>query len=314
MEDYKLLIQEGKYEEALKLLLSREGHYLEKTQCLYEMGKYEENILFFEGIVDLIEEDYNEIFGYYILSLKEVHAYDKALDAINEELSMPYIQEPYYSTLNMLYESILQEKKAYLIENNLSTISLNNEQVKEVLTSDSDFELAFQVIQQLDSMNIRSIINEIEVFLQNKNVSNILKSFVLEMLISQQISESVILVKNDLEYEFTPIANEMVLQNHAYLVTSELLNDHLAKQPSFLEMASEVLDTIAYIIYPETIEEGEEKMYAAAIEYYVYTLNYEDLADDFETYYDCDVASIEKFESYISQLLTSEKELSDVTH
>lgn len=301
------LIKEEKYEEALKELLTLEGNYLKKTQCLYEMDKHNELVSFFEGISDKIENDYFEILGYYILSLLELEEFDKAISLLNEELSMPYIQEPYDSVLNQLYDDVVTRKALYLSQSGLDRPHLHEHDVHDVLLHGDDFFQQLSVINNLDQFNIRNILEDLESFLENSKKSSILKTFVLETLIKQQISNVVVVVKNGYEYEYLPLANQLVFENHNYLATRNILEDHLAKNPSFLEMAIDVLDTLVYIIYPEVIDEDETRLYAAAIEYYVYSLNMEDVEEDFYQIYEFDEKLIEQEVDNIAKLLESEE-------
>jgi len=312
--EYTKLMEKGQYKEALKLLLEHENLYLEKITCLYEMKEYDKVISFFESIVDKLEQDYFEVLGFYILSLLEENQFDKALDVLNEELSMPYVQDNYQVLLDSLYDNVIERKKFFLAEQE-STNILSVDEIKHLLLDHGDFVSQFKAISALDQINVRSILDELEVYLTNPRNSSILKSFILERLTQQQVSQGVLVNKNNCEYEVMPLAFNPVFQDHNFILTRNLLEEHLDSNPSLLAMAYDILDSIVYILYPETIEEDEQNLYAAAIEYYVYSLNYEDLSVDFESYYDLDLSSVEKFSEYLSSLLENEKELSsDVTY
>lgn len=280
--DIDNLIKEEKYEEALKILLTQEKEYLKKVICLYESEKYRELKSFFEDIVDKIEEDYYEILGYYILSLIKLDDFDKALDTLNEELSLPYIQSDYLEVLNSLYDDVLGYKKAYLAEHHHH--DLNENEIANILENTNDYNILLQAISSLNKINVRNILSSIEKFLLSDN-SPILKSFVLEVLTNQQVSECLLVNKNNLEIEVMPIANQLVFDNHNYLLALEILNERFEKNPSYLEMAIDILNSYSYIIYPQTIGEDEVKFLCASIEYYLLTLNFEDMDKDFETFY-----------------------------
>jgi tetratricopeptide (TPR) repeat protein len=302
------LMDEQKYDEALKLLLQKDKHYLSKVQCLYELGKYQELTDYFKEIKDQIETDYYEILGLHLLSLMELHEYDEALRLLNEELAMPYVESDYLEVMNNLYDEIVARKQIYLVENDMYHDALTEESIKDILADEHDFDMVLNVIMRLDDFNIRNLIDSIKTFLADEKRNDILKSFILELLIKQQINEDVVVKKNGYEYQFRPIASEMVKQNHHYLQTSQKLSDHLEKNPSLLSMCLDVLDLVAYSIYPEMIAEAEVNLYAGAIEYYVTSLNYEDLTDDFIEYYQSDEASIEtKVEQLVALLNKSEE-------
>lgn len=308
MEEIKKLIADEKYDEALKKLLLLEGEYLLKVQCLYELEKYLELTTFFEQVADKIEDNYFEILGFYVLALIELEEFDKALMILNEELSMPYIQDNYEEVLNNLYDDVLARKQAYLIESGVYNVKLSEEEIVETLLGDdSSYDDKLTVIMELGDYNIRSFLNELEIFLQRDN-SPVLKTFVLELMVKQQISDVLLVYKNDLEYEFMPNANQLVFQDVNYLAARDLLEDHLAKIPSYLNMCLDVLDMLVYIIYPQVIDYDEIKYYSALIEYYVFSLNSDDLATDFESYYEVDLKEIiNNVDILISLLDTEEK-------
>lgn len=284
-EQVEKLMAEQKYAEALKLLLNEEKQYLLKIQCLYELKKYEELNNYFTEIKDHIEEDYYEILGMHILALMERHEYDEAIRLLNDELSMPYVESNYLEVMNDLYDEIVARKQTYLIENDMYNDALTEKSIEDTLSNESDFDTILNVIMRLDDFNIRNIMDSIKTFLVDEERNSILKSFILELLIKQQINEVVLVKKNNYEYEFMPLANDMVKQNHNYLKVNQMLSDHLDKNPTLLNMCLDVLDLVAYSIYPEVIDEEEVNLYAGMIEYYVHSLNYEDLPDDFEEYY-----------------------------
>ncbi|WP_423364558.1 hypothetical protein [Mycoplasma sp. P36-A1] len=306
MDEISKLITQEKYEEALKKLLIMDGNYLQKTQCLYEMKKYDELKSFFESISDKIEKEYYEILGFYILSLLELEEFDKALSVLNEELSMPYIESPYDVVLDNLYDDVIARKRLFLSDKGLENIHIHEHDVKEVLLDGDDFDTQLQLILNLDKLNIRNIFEELSLFLENQNKNSILKSFILELLIKQQISDEVIINKNGLEYAFLPMANQLVLDNHNYLITKNNIEDRLEKNPSFLQMALDVLDMTAYLIYPQLIDSEETKLYAAAIEYYVYSLNMEEIDNSLYSYYDLNEKIVEGMVSYIVGFLQPE--------
>ena len=305
MNEIKQLIAAEKYDLALKKLLNEEGEYLLKVQCLYELEKHEELVVFFEQVAAKIETDYFETLGFYILALIKGNEFDKALNCLNEELSMPYIQDNYEEVLNNLYDDVLAQKQVYLVENGLYDKKLSEEDFIEVLMSD-DYDEQLNVLMKLDDYNIRQLLPSLENYLQ-ADKAPVLKTFILESLVKQQVSEVVLVAKNGYEYEFMAIANQLVFQDINYLKTRTLLERHLAKQPSYFAMALDVLDLLVYIIYPQTIDDAEINTYAALIEYYVLSLNSDDLALDFEEYYEVNSEMIINQVDFLINLLESEE-------
>lgn len=307
----KKLIDENEYENALRLLLEEEGHYLLKIQCLFEIEQFDQVIDYFDQIVSSIEEDYFEIFGYYILALLKNNEFEKALTALNDELSMPYIQNDYEEVLNNLYDDVLAQKQAYLVENGAFDKGLSEEEFVETINNKTDYTELLSAITKLEDFNIRKLLPSLEAFLQADR-SPVLKTFILEVMIKQQVSDVVLVIKDDIEYEFVAVANQMVFQDVNYIKTRSLLEDHLQKYPSYLIMSLDVLDVLAYILYPTTIDIDEVEYIAALIEYYVFSLNIDDLQEDFEKYYDINIdLVINNVDWLINKLQTEERFSSD---
>ncbi|MEG0284241.1 MAG: hypothetical protein RR543_05240 [Erysipelotrichales bacterium] len=305
----KDLMSDSKHDEALRLLLQTEKNYLLKVQCLYELNKYEQLNSFFEEVVDKIEEDYFEILGFYVLSLIETKRFDTALNILNEELSMPYIEMDYQEIINSLYDDVVAQKQIYLIEEGVYETNLKEEDVAKILESEEDYTELLNTIMKLDDFNIRKLLSSIAIFLKNDN-SPILKTFILEVLIRQQINEDFEVIKNNDLIMFTPVASDLVISDLNYIKTVQLLEDHLAKQPSYLSMALDVLMSYAYILYPHLIEEEQINLVAATIEYYILSLNYEDIDGEFEEYYHVSEDAIESSTQKLIEILKDEERFS----
>lgn len=280
MDKINELIESENYQEALKLLLQLEGYYLEKIQCLFELEKYDELLSFYESIKNSLEDDYYEIFGYVINSLINKEEFDSALDLLNEELSMPYIPQNYEHIINDLYDDVVALKQVHLTKNNAYKLYDENN-VKEILQHDNDYFNLFEIVNDLHRYNIRNLVESIQIFLK-RNVSSILKSMVLEEYLNQEISQTLIVEKNNLEFEYLASSNTYVENDENYQKTIDILVDRLDKTPSFLEMALSIIYSYAYIIYPLTIDEDEILYLALIIEYYILTLNMENVDINYE--------------------------------
>lgn len=287
MENITELMYEKKYPEALKLLLEIEKEYFLKIQCLFEMEKYAEVVTFFNDIKDSIEDDYFEILGYYVLSCIETNNFDEALNILNDEMTVPYVQQDYLNVLNGLYDQVISQKQMYLIENNMYDDHLNNNIAIDILENEDDFDELLNVITRLDTLNVRQLLPNIQKFLLDDK-PDILKTFILEILIKQQINEDIQVYKDGLTIDFNPYLNEFVKQGIEYIKVANILEERYDRNPSLLQMSLDVLDLYAYYTYPITIDDSEINDIASKIEFYVCSLNFEDLADDFYIYYHLD--------------------------
>lgn len=309
MDQVNKLIENENYQEALKILLQFEGHYIEKVQCLFELKKYDELISFYNSIKNSLEKDYYEVLGYVINTLIIKEDFDTALDLLNEELSMPYIPQNYEEIINNLYDDVISLKQLYLNENNHYLI-YSEDNVKEILESDNNYHNLSDIVVNLDKYNLRNLVKSIELFLK-RDVSNVLKSIVLEEFLKQEITQSVIVIKDSLEFEYLPASNTYVEDNENYQKLIDLLIKHLDKTPSFLEMALAIVNKYVYIIYPLTIDDDEVYLLSYVIEYYVLTLNMEDFGADYENY-DLNIEMIENGYESLQNILRIESEYENV--
>lgn len=266
---------------------------------LLEHNKYQDLITLFERQADYLEEnDYYAFFYQYLDALLALKQHKKVLMLIDNEFIMPGISEEDKLKLNEYYDLALRNKQNQ--ENMLST-----NQIKDLLVNESDLTKLSNLIMSLENINIRNILEEASVFL-NRDVDETLKTMLLEKMIQQQITNPLSITKNNKEYEFVAIANQLVMENHNYLRTRLLLNDHLAQYPSYLMMAEDILNLYAYIIYPEVINEAEVKKIAALIEYYVFELNEVELINDFELFYNIDTNGIIKELDMLTNIINGE--------
>ncbi|MGL4383464.1 MAG: tetratricopeptide repeat protein [Bacilli bacterium] len=290
IEQVLLYFNEKDYEKAL-LLIQDVPEEVEvnpiiitlKMKCMYNLKQYEEVINEFNKNGDYFESDetFLEAYTYYINSLTMLEDFEYALDSLNEELALVYLDEEVISYLNDLYASVIEAKKVFLIENGLYENSYSDEEIISLLTSndvvdDEDYEILLNAILSLEEKNVRKFIPEIKQYLINPQQYSVIKSMLLEILVSQQINENITIVKQGFEYIVNPLSLDYVFGHINHINVENLLCDNLDKEPSYLEMAKEINNLYAYMIYPLTYESSDVNIIAASIHYYVLSLNMDD--------------------------------------
>ncbi|MDR3215246.1 MAG: hypothetical protein LBT75_03090 [Bacilli bacterium] len=297
------LINKGDYQEALHLLLQMEGEYLYKFHCLFELEKYDEIIFLFDEKQKLIDHNYDEIIGYYILALIKLKRYSLAIDIINNELDKLNIDDIKYDNYRNLLVSIY-DKATFENKNSIKKL-LNKEKVAYYLLNDS---YAFQVniIDQLALIDVIDYLDIIKEYLSN-DYSSILKAQLLMILVKQKITEEITVNKNGMEFIIYPHLLDLedfdnIVCSAIDIFTARINND------DFLELCINLFVEYSYIIYPNIVDENDLFYILASIESYIYSLNDEELLDDFEECYGYDMLLISDGLIELSNLFNIEEQ------
>ncbi len=277
VEEY---IEAGEYSEALNLLQDIDDErtrYL-RLVCLFglkELQRAKE-----EGKVAkaIAGDTYYDVVSIYLSVLKELEEYEEAIDIVVEELSMPYIPYQYESLFNAAYDELLLAKQEANALIETKTTIFKEEEIERVLTNFTNEDLLYMAIDQMQSMNIRALLYCIRSFLLNPDAPSLAKSLIIEILIDQQVDEELEIWKHDQRYEINPSYLSRTDESEAYSEIGDQLMNHLeSDNPSLLLVCLEFLNYFMYDQFPRFIDEEEFAVIAAAIHYYLATLQYIEL-------------------------------------
>ena len=277
VEEY---IEAGEYSEALNLLQDIDDErtrYL-RLVCLFglkELKRAKE-----EGKVAkaIAGDTYYDVVSIYLSVLKELEEYEEAIDIVVEELSMPYIPYQYEALFNAAYDELLLAKQEANALIETKTTIFKEEEIERVLTNFTNEDLLYMAIDQMQSMNIRALLYCIRPFLLNPDAPSLAKSLIIEILIDQQVDEELEIWKHDQRYEINPSYLSRTDESEAYSEIGDQLMNHLeSDNPSLLLVCLEFLNYFMYDQFPRFIDEEEFALSAAAIHYYLATLQYIEL-------------------------------------
>lgn len=277
VEEY---IEAGEYSEALNLLQDIDDErtrYL-RLVCLFglkELQRAKE-----EGKVAkaIAGDTYYDVVSIYLSVLKELEEYEEAIDIVVEELSMPYIPYQYESLFNAAYDELLLAKQEANALIETKTTIFKEEEIERVLTNFTNEDLLYMAIDQMQSMNIRALLYCIRPFLLSSDAPSLAKSLIIEILIDQQVDEELEIWKHDQRYEINPSYLSRTDESEAYSEIGDQLINHLeSDNPSLLLVCLEFLNYFMYDQFPRFIDEEEFALIAAAIHYYLATLQYIEL-------------------------------------
>lgn len=211
--------------------------------------------------------------NYYKEIIKEIRKYidnndyKEALLLLQEELKMPYIPLEEEKQIIDLYNEV----NSYFRDNN-KKIAYSLDNLEELLNS--DLYACFAAVELLKDSNVRKYIKEIEEYFIKSDHNPLVVSLIIEILIAQQISDSIKLNYYGDEIDFLACFIEPPLESDGAIKVKELLEEYFSNDdPIFLEMCFETMVKELYLRLPINIDEDESEIFAIAIVEYVYKAN-----------------------------------------
>ena len=291
------LMAAGQYAAALEKLadLSDEEVRLKRLICLNSLGEFEKAKLEGKAAKAVAKETYYDVVGQYIMSLKECEDYEEAINILIEELSMPYIPYEYENAFNTAYDEILLAKQDAAYANEKKQI-FSSEEIEVILNKDDvNDDLLYMALDQLQQLNVRILMPSIRQYLENPKKPPFAKTLIMETLIEQQVDEELEVSKFHDYYTFNPSYSPLVLEQMCYNgIGKELVRVLEDENASLLNQCLDYLEYYLYVIYPKDIYEDEYSLVAAALHYYVATLqNIEVDEMDLEIAYNVSMSQVE---------------------
>lgn len=293
------LIQSGEYQQALSMLEDRNDEttrYL-RLVCLVGLGEYQQAKVEGSFAKANAKETYYDVVSMYVAALKELGEYEEAIDILIEELSMPYIPYQYETLFNTAYDEVLLDKHEAqeVVESKNQIFSI--EEIDQILKNkDCNEDLLYMALDQLQQLNVRMIIPTIENYLIDPHRHFFAKTLLIEIMIDQQVDEEMQVEKFGNIYAINPSYMPLVLGQEAYGEIDRYLQNALdSENPALYEQCVDYLECVLYALYPQDIDEQNYHVMAAAIHYYVATLQSIDVdLEDLEVLYYCDMNEIEQ--------------------
>ena len=293
------LIQCGDYQQALTMLedMNDERVRYLRLVCLVGMGEYQQAKTEGAWAKANAKETYYDVVSMYVTTLKELGEFEEAINILIEELSMPYIPYQYETLFNTAYDEVLLDKQEanYEVESKNQIFSI--EEISQVLKNkECNEDLLYMALDQLQQLNVRMIIPVIQDYLMNPQNHFFAKTLLIEIMIDQQIDEDIQVEKFGRYYDINPSYMALVLEQTQYAETLKYLQNGIEDEnPSLFEQCVEYLEYTLYALYPQDIYEEDCHVLAAAIHYYVATLQSMDIdLNDLEVMYYCDKSEIEQ--------------------
>jgi len=191
-------------------------------------------------------------------------AYQKAYEALHEELSMPYIPKPFQERFETLYHELKQTlKQAQAPTQTL----LSDEDVLELFQGDIEFQL--RALHYLEQQNLRAHHPLIQAIF-NQVKDPIIQNLLMVLTIQQALTHEFSLQREGLDYQFIPASLVSPLECEAIQICKVRINTYLEKEPSLIQMAYERLDYYGLAHLPLSFDESEVDQLMHQVMYDVY--------------------------------------------
>lgn len=191
-----------------------------------------------------MEKNYYENVIKKVKNLLKTKEYTAAIDVLLEELNQVYIPLSYENEFHDLYN----EAQSYILDEDEPLPKMTSKQLIKLLNG--SYEQQFAAINKLDDLNLRNYLDVIQEYFLSDNLQQ-LKGRLLDLCAAQELNY---------DFEFK-ISNETITVNPSKLETVDEMefinlafdyfNDHLYKNPSFIQIAQITLVEKIYSIYPK---------------------------------------------------------------
>ncbi len=192
--------------------------------------------------------------------------WEKALDLINEELRMPYIEKEFEMTLRSYHDQM----EELMAENRpLSPINLSESQLRKYLRGSQQQQLA--AISYLAKANLRNYTGLLQDYFLQEQVDSLITGSLIEELIEQELSMEFKLKREGKILTFIPNQLLALDSYEGFLATRNAFNQWFgADEPSIVELCTQALVEEVYreLPYQWTAEQSEAM--ALALANYVY--------------------------------------------
>ena len=191
--------------------------------------------------------------------------YVEALDTINAELRVPYVEKEF----KIILEQKKEQLETILMLNQAETPKpLSDEEVQEYLFENKNYQEV--AITFLSKSNIRHYLDLVQKYLLWDKKNKLVTSLLISICIEQQILNELKMIKDDLDVSFTPHYLEMPEDGDGVQLAIEYFERWFGnKEVSLVYMCTEVLKMESLLMLPFAIDPDESLFVSLAIVCYV---------------------------------------------
>lgn len=186
--------------------------------------------------------------------------YDEVITKLETELKMPYVPMEYEEK----YRSLLKKAKNNTKENGKTSQVITDEEELERLLFSTTLEDELCAVNYLKELRADRYLSLFKNYFQHPIYDEV-QSMLIYMLIDQGNKDEWTITKDGCEITFIPMYCELPQDSDGYQEAIDFLQEHLAKEPSLLQLCYEILSVRLLAQLPYSYEEGEGEFLALSV-------------------------------------------------
>lgn len=238
------------FEEALQYFEGDELTLSVYSYSLYETKNYEKAKIVCEKLLSLRPTMYFEVMELYLticMQLKEFLQVEQIISTLLKEEKIPKEQIDKFKKLKELNANIAQLKEMQDNKCN-EEIQFENFQLDAFLSLDKSEQV--KEIHGLASTNIRPILSQLKAIVEHKECHPFIKSMILILCVEQQVDIEIKVEKFGETLVVNPLHLSVPTKMPKYQTISNIIENQLDNNPTFLEMVTGLITKHAIVSYP----------------------------------------------------------------
>ena len=186
--------------------------------------------------------------------------FDEVIAKLSDELKMPYVPVSYEEK----YRTLLKEAKNSCVPSGKTNSIIVDEDELEKLLFSTTLEDEMVAIQSLKELHINRYESLVKEYLLHPIYDEV-QSMLVYLLIEQNDGNEWKMIKDGCEISFIPKYCELPENSDGFNEAVEFLQEHLAKEPSVLNLCNEIVSVRVLQQLPYSYEEDEGELLALSV-------------------------------------------------
>ncbi|MBQ9986908.1 MAG: hypothetical protein IJP28_00870 [Erysipelotrichales bacterium] len=204
--------------------------------------------------------NYYEELWIEVNELYEKGEYSEVITKLEAELKMPYVP----SAFEEKYRSLLKETKNNMKQTEKTSQVISDVEELERLLFSTTLEDELCAVNSLKELRIDKYYDLFKSYFKHPIYDEV-QSMLIYLLIEQGNKEEWTITKDGCEINFIPMYCELPQESDGYQEAIDFLQEHLAKEPSLLQLCYEILSVHLLAQLPYSYEEGEGEILALSV-------------------------------------------------
>ncbi|MBB5172658.1 tetratricopeptide repeat protein [Texcoconibacillus texcoconensis] len=237
--------------------------------CFIEMKRLEEAREHCERLLKEGIGQYFEVLQVYVSLLVQLGEYQDVVDVlepvVQEEKPPPDMAESLYQLLDFSRHMVKPDQEEHFKDLDVGEDWTNTKEWLKFLQKGNK-DQQWGAIQQLGPKMDEEVLDAYRTFLKTEDNDPALKSYLLQLLKENEVTETFYIAKFGRTYSLIPNELESVFHERFGERVLAILHDTLAHEnPTLYEMAEQLWWHYLFAIFPQSPEPDEESVWAAAL-------------------------------------------------